>query len=158
MKPITQVAGILFVAFIGIALMAILLSQPIERQASAQGTVFGATGTIAAAGVGVSNLVAKASPGNLLNAYAVSSAAAWVFVINATSLPANATLTVGTASGNLQDCFELLKANTDYQGTITYNPGPWENFNTGITIGVSSTACPVLTAATTSVHLHASVQ
>jgi len=114
-------------------------------------------GTTAVAGASVSNLVGKASAGNLENAYVVSNAAGWVFLINATSLPANATLTVGTASGNLQGCFELVKANTDWQATISYNPGPWEQFSTGITIGISSTACPTLTAATTSVYLHAQV-
>ena len=117
-----------------------------------------ATGTTAVAGSGVSNLVAKSSSGNLLNAYATSSSAGWLFVINATSLPSNSTLTVGTASGNLQGCFELAKANTDYQGTINYNSGPWEAFTVGIVIALSSTACPTLTVETTSVFIHAQVQ
>lgn len=114
--------------------------------------------TPAVAGTTSSNVVGKASAGNLYNAYVTSSAAGWVFLINATSLPANATLTIGTASGNLQGCFELQKGVTDYQASINYNPGPTEHFSTGVVVAISSTDCPVLTAATTGKFLHAQVQ
>lgn len=110
--------------------------------------------TITAVGSG-SSLVVKAGAGNLQNAYVTSSAAGWVFIINATSLPGNGTLTLGTASGNLQGCFELQKGVTDWQASINYNPGPWEAFNTGIVVAISSTDCPALTAASTGKFLHA---
>jgi hypothetical protein len=114
----------------------------------------GTSGTTAVAGTTASSVVAKASAGNLQNAYVTSSAAGWVFIINAASLPANATLTIGTASGNLQGCFELQKGVTDWGASINYNPGPWEHFSTGIVVAISSTDCPVLTAASTGKFLH----
>jgi hypothetical protein len=116
-----------------------------------------AAGTPKVAGASVDNLVACAAACNLQNSYITSSVAAWVFLINATSAPVNGTLTVGTASGNLQGCFELNKANTDWQGTINYNPGPWEQFSVGLTVTLSSTACPSLTKTANSVYLHAQV-
>jgi hypothetical protein len=114
-------------------------------------------GTTAVAGTTATSVVGKASAGNLQSAYVTSSAAGWVFLINATSLPGNATLTIGTASGNLQGCFELQKGVTDWGASITYNPGPWEHFSTGIVVAVSSTDCPVLTAASTGKFIHAQV-
>jgi hypothetical protein len=111
-------------------------------------------GTTVVAGTTATNVVAKASAGNLQNAYVTSSAAGWVFIINATSLPSNATLTVGTASGNLQGCFELQKGVTDWGASINYNPGPWEHFSAGIVVAISSTDCPVLTAAGTGKFIH----
>lgn len=124
--------------------------------AADSGTVTGLTPVIA--GTSATNVVAKASAGNLLNAYVTSSAAGWIFLINAASLPGNATLTVGTASGNLQGCFELQKGVTDWQGSINYNPGPWEQFSTGIVVAISSTDCPVLTAASTGKYIHATAK
>jgi hypothetical protein len=114
----------------------------------------GTAGTTAVAGTTSSSVIAKASAGNLQNAYVTSSAAGWVFIINATSLPSNATLTIGTASGNLQGCFELQKGVTDWGASINYNPGPWEHFSTGIVVAISSTDCPVLTAAATGKFIH----
>jgi hypothetical protein len=120
----------------------------------AQDSTSTSAGTTAVAGTTASSVVAKASAGNLQNAYVTSSAAGWVFIINATSLPSNATLTIGTASGNLQGCFELQKGVTDWGASINYNPGPWEHFSTGIVVAISSTDCPVLTAAATGKFLH----
>jgi hypothetical protein len=120
----------------------------------ANSSVAGTAGTTAVAGTSSSSVVAKASAGNLQNAYVTSSSAGWVFIINATSLPSNATLTIGTASGNLQGCFELQKGVSDWGASINYNPGPWEHFSTGIVVAISSTDCPVLTAAATGKFLH----
>jgi hypothetical protein len=120
----------------------------------AQDSTSTSAGTTAVAGTSASSVVAKASAGNLQNAYVNSSAAGWVFIINATSLPSNATLTIGTASGNLQGCFELQKGVTDWGASINYNPGPWEHFSAGIVVAISSTDCPVLTAATTGKFIH----
>jgi hypothetical protein len=114
----------------------------------------GTAGTTAVAGTTASSVVAKSGAGNLQNAYVTSSAAGWVFIINATSLPSNATLTIGTASGNLQGCFELQKGVTDWGASINYNPGPWEHFSAGIVVAISSTDCPVLTAAATGKFIH----
>lgn len=88
--------------------------------------------------------VAKASPGNFYGFTLTPTSAVYVFLINATSLPANATLTPGIASGNLQECLGLAPANLT--STFDFGSGPPEPFSTGITIALSSTACPVLTA------------
>ncbi|MBZ5616227.1 MAG: hypothetical protein LAO23_19640 [Acidobacteriia bacterium] len=131
--------------------------NPLAPGNAAVGTVgvsqgFAATTTVVGSG---SNLVVKTGAGNLQNAYVTSSAAGWVFIINAASLPGNGALTRGVAAGNLQGCFELQKGVTDWQASINYNPGPWEAFNTGIVVGISSTDCPTLTASATGTFLHA---
>lgn len=96
------------------------------------------------AGPSASSAVLKASPGNFYGLTVTPTSNVYVFLINATSLPANATLTPGTASGNLQECLGVVPANLT--STFTFDSGPTEVFSTGITVALSSTACPVLTA------------
>lgn len=104
-------------------------------------------------GSGVSNVIAKASAGNLYSAYITAgSTPVWLFAINATSIPANATLTAGNASGNFQACIPI-PANTA-QSLMT-SSGPSMQFSTGIVIAASSTACPVLTASTSPIFVSA---
>jgi hypothetical protein len=87
----------------------------------------------------------KSSPGNFYGAYANCSAACWLFVINTTTLPVNATLTTGTASGNLVDCIPIAAG---LASSVSYPTFP-RNYSVGIYMAISSTACPVLTLAAT---------
>jgi hypothetical protein len=96
------------------------------------------------AGPSANSAVLKAAPGNFYGLTVTPTSAVYVFLINATSLPANATLTPGIASGNLQECLGVVPANLT--STFTFDSGPTEVFSTGITVALSSTACPVLTA------------
>jgi len=88
-----------------------------------------------------SNLVVKASAGNLFtfNVSAdstLSGAAWWIMVFNATSLPANGAVTPAK-------CYAMASGTTSYSaswGTLPIYLG------TGITIGVSTTGCFSLTA------------
>lgn len=96
------------------------------------------------AGPSASSAVLKASPGNFYGLTVTPTSAVYVFVINAASLPANATLTPGIANGNLQECLGVVPANLT--STFTFDSGPTEVFSAGITVALSSTACPVLTA------------
>lgn len=95
-------------------------------------------------GPAVNSAVLKAAPGNFYGLTVTPTSAVYIFLINATSLPANATLTPGLAAGNLQECVGLAPANLT--STFDFGSGPSEVFSTGITVALSSTACPVLTA------------
>lgn len=89
-----------------------------------------------------SNLVVEnAGPHNLYSFQAsadttLSGAAWWVFIFNATSLPANG------ASQTPAKCYAVPSGTTSFSGAFT-TPIP---FATGITIGVSTTGCFNLTA------------
>jgi hypothetical protein len=83
----------------------------------------------------------KNGAGNFYGAYATCTAACWLFIINTTTTPVNATLTVGTASGNLADCVPIAAG---LAGSVSYPTFP-RAFSVGIYAAVSSTACPVLT-------------
>jgi hypothetical protein len=83
----------------------------------------------------------KNAAGNFYGAYAVCTAACWLFIINTTTTPTNATLTVGTANTNLADCVPIAAG---LAGSVSYPTFPRAYAN-GIYAAVSSTACPVLT-------------
>jgi hypothetical protein len=87
----------------------------------------------------------KSSAGNFYGAYANCSAACWLFIINTTTTPTNATLTAGTASGNLSDCVPIAAG---LAGSVSYPTFP-RAYSVGMYAAISSTACPVLTLATT---------
>lgn len=86
-----------------------------------------------------SNLVAKASAGNLYGFHVTAGASAgYVLLFNATSLPADGAITP-------QGCYALA-ANTTL--VVDLRPLP-KRFATGITIGYSTTGCFTLTASAT---------
>lgn len=95
-------------------------------------------------GAAVSSLVLKASAGNFYGVTLTPTSAGYLFVINATSLPANGALTAGVATGNLQECLGSIPAGQPF--AFSYGDGPTEYFSTGIVVAFSSTACPTLTA------------
>ena len=106
------------------------------------------------AGSAAASVVLKSSSGTLFSVYATSSAAGWLMIFNATSLPSNGSTTAGTATGNMQHCVPLAANGTT---SITYNGGPPEPFSAGIVAAISSTGCATLTAESTG-FIHGIVQ
>lgn len=87
-----------------------------------------------------SNLVVKASAGNLYGFQVTSGASAgYVLLFNATSLPADGAVTP-------IKCYAIAANSTI---GVDFRPGPPVRFGTGITIGFSTTGCFTLTASTT---------
>lgn len=100
----------------------------------------GAATSTAASSVLASNLVIKGSAGNLYSFEVsadttLSAAAWWIMIFNATTLPANGTVTPAK-------CYAIPSGATSYSGGFNIPVA----FSTGITIGVSSTGCFSLTA------------
>lgn len=102
----------------------------------------GSTGgvTTAATSVLASNLVVKASAGNLFSFEVsadstLSAAAWWIMIFDATALPSNGTVTA-------TKCIAMPANATAFSGGFTVP----ERFATGIVIGVSTTGCFSLTA------------
>lgn len=100
----------------------------------------GAGATTTASSVLASNLVIKGSAGNLYSFEVsadttLSAAAWWIMIFNATTLPANGTVTPAK-------CYAIPSGATSYSGGFNIPV----NFPTGITIGVSTTGCFSLTA------------
>lgn len=95
-------------------------------------------------GSAVSSVIAKPAAGNLYSAYVTPTAAGWLMVFNATSLPGDGATTAGTASGGLQDC---IYAPANSTTGVDYSSAP-EVFTVGITVAFSSTACTTLTNST----------
>ncbi len=106
----------------------------------------------------VSNIVAKASPGNLYGFYVTNpTGAGYLYVFNSTTLPSNGAVTAGVASGNYEECIGPVSAGGSSYA-LSYFPGPPEIYTVGITVAYSSTACGTFTAASvgTSGVIHAS--
>lgn len=89
-------------------------------------------------------LILKAGPGTLLDGYVSVSAAGYLMIFNRTTTPTNGSYTIGTASGDVQDCFNVQAAGT--YGFSSFGI-PGEVFSTGIVMAWSSTGCATLTLA-----------
>lgn len=100
----------------------------------------------------------KASPGALIRIDAECAAACWLMVFNATAPPADGATTIGTASGNLQQCIGIPVAGSS--GVINYVPGPYEHYSVGISAALSSNAagCASKTSAAVAGFIHGMVQ
>ena len=103
------------------------------------------------AGPASSGVVAKAGYGELVSAYAVCTAACWLMIFNSPTIPAGGATTPGNAAGNLVSCIPIGAGGL---GSVSYAPGPFEAFTTGISIGISSVACATFTpSATAFIHV-----
>lgn len=87
-------------------------------------------------------LVAKATPGTLLDGYVSVSAAGYLYIFNQTTAPTNGSYTAGVASGNYQDCLAIEGAGT--YGLSSFGI-PGEKFSAGIALAWSSSGCGTLT-------------
>lgn len=101
----------------------------------------GTPATHAQSSVLASNLVVKAASGDLISFQAsadstLSAAAWWLMIFDATSLPANGTVTPAK-------CYAVPSGTTSYSGSFV---APGEAYTTGIVMGVSTTGCFSLTA------------
>jgi hypothetical protein len=97
----------------------------------------------------VNGLVAKTSAGNTYGIEIVTGASpVYVYIFNATAIPADGAVTAGTASGNYQFCMPVA-ANTGARFGYEVS----ERYSVGITMAVSSAACGTLTKVATAVFL-----
>jgi hypothetical protein len=98
------------------------------------------------AGPAASGVVLKAVYGELVSAYAVCTAACWLMIFNSPTIPAGGATTPGNAPGNLVSCIPIGAGGL---GSVSYAPGPFEAFTTGISVAISSTSCATLTPSST---------
>lgn len=102
----------------------------------------------------VAGLVGKAAPGNAYSFEVVTgAAAAYLYGFNSTTIPADGTVTAGTAAGNYQFCQPIAATTGARFGYETP-----ERYSSGITLAVSSTACGTLTKIATAVFLKVRAQ
>ncbi len=123
------------------------------NQGTSPWVISGVPVTDVVCGSAVSSCQLKGSGGNFFGAYAECSAACWLMIFNATSLPSNGATTAGKAAGNMVECIAVPAGD---QRSINYPVFPVA-FSTGITAAISSTTCATLTAATTG-FIHGTVQ
>ena len=100
-----------------------------------------------------SNIVMKASEGNLVDAYVTTgSTAGFLVVFDSATLPGN----VATGFPTLRHCVQAPANSTT---AIYFFPGPVDFFYNGIVVAFSSNAaCSTFTASTSPLFLHARIQ
>lgn len=102
-------------------------------------TYFSGAGiTPSASGGAVSGLVLKNGPGNLYDVYATCTQLCWLQVFNSATVPASGAIVGGNVSGQMQECVPIAASGI---GRISFGSGPMEYFNTGISAGISASAC-----------------